>query len=615
MSTVGASNVINTFSNGSSTVNMSSDTLLYIITPKNATISSAYLSIQGYDQLLKVQNGSNYTTIDSFINLTNATDNDYNTFARRNCTGSPCSSYLYANYTIILGVVPGEVLHQIKTDIAHSNYTVPSGCLNSSTLLIRMKLLHDGATNQIQDRCRDWNALNWANLGDHANADDLYEEDIIWGTRQTKNLTISINNGLVFNDTGNLEGLNQSIDLDINKDLTKCTAEGGNCSIFFNASVWGYSTALNLSILTNPNINFSIYNEQTNQLINQDVDIELISDIYAANYTFAGGNGNLSVILNSQYEIRYKTDKYFLRSYYLVTGNKGHDLKLYALNDSIGSTIEFYIQDESGKRLENATLKALRGFIEGNAEVFRVVEMDRSNFEGIAVLGLEPLTAKYKFIVEHENTTIFFSSSASKLSASSYTITQNIYEDSTGDYFSTRNLATSLTLSSDNETITYSLNDPTNNIAQFCLNIDVLDNLNPKGYIDVCDNCVEAATGSIVCNVSAYKTQSVTFTYQGDFTTQGGYSDTIKSGSIEFNPIGANELGIIGVFLSVFIVLAFVFAGLALLRRTQGAVVGLNLGVIIVKLIGFVNIAFHWIVGLVIVSGILLKIIGDNYAT
>lgn len=596
---------ITNFDEATTPINISENKYYNITFPANATIVNAELQI-------RYTNYKNYSVDaeDNYWFNTSITSSylmfDENWGTQVVMIGT--HGYSIENKTIIGNPSIYTNLNNYYRLTAVNNFTWFMYCINSSGLW----QLYDNITNQVDIyramplplACQYNTTLqliyNWE-IPNGGWSGNFFESLIFYTVLYPYNVKIKSNDYLIFNNTNNLTSTNSSINLNLNGILQNCTRQKTICPINISAAAWAIAE-ISLNISVGGNLYFSIYNEQTNSLINQNFSLELLGDEFSKNITLSNGIGNITGVPDGYYEIRYWNSNYEKRSYFLSMINATiSTLQLYDIDKNISVARSFIIEDETGNKLENATLKLLRGFIENDQQIFRIVEMDKSNFEGTAVVSIDP-DAKYKIIVEYEGTTIFTTQFDNKLTEALYTIIGITMMDTTEGFFTARNVYSQINVTQDNTSIFCVINDPSNSLTEFCLEVGTADKL-------LCDSCLSGSTGQVSCNVSSYTTQDIELFARCQIVS-ADYSEYIEIKTFSFNGEVRGTMGAMGAFFSILIVLTFVFVGYVL-ARILGGIFGLDLGLIFVYLIKLLDINIGLLIGIICISLVVAKLVSE----
>lgn len=359
-----------------------------------------------------------------------------------------------------------------------------------------------------------------------------------------------------------------------------------------------------------------VYDEITDTLItDRNVSIDIINyDNNSITQKTNGGSLFYSGLSPGSYELRYYVSGYNTRSYYTeITDSSTQQLELFMLNSSEATYTAFIIEDETGNTLEGTTLQAYRHFIDCNC--FKVVEMDKSTFNGIATVSLQQQEARYRFIVlGTDGSTIYSSTSQEgyKITDTAYTLTATLLGDTTESFFGTANLFTNLSWSNSSKSFYFTVNDPTSLVDQFCVYVNQYDISASTGKTQICSNCVNASTGIAVCNVSSYYSNGRELVAQGWIHTNTEFSEYWTDVIGIFTDLEAvQSLGTLGVFMGAILVLTGFFAGLVL-AGLGGAIIVFDVVLIFVAMIKLIMISFPVLLGIIATSVFILLLTGDK---
>lgn len=383
----------------------------------------------------------------------------------------------------------------------------------------------------------------------------------------------------------------------------------GNISFKPNANFTYYVFASNSLYLF-------VYDEITDQLItDRNVTIDIINyDNESVTQTSDTGSLFYSGLSPGTYQLRYKANDYNTRSYYTtISDSSTQQIELFLLNTSEATYVSFIVEDETGNTLEGTTVQAYRHFTDCNC--FKVVEMDKSNFNGIAVLSLQQHEANYRFIVLNTDGTTIYSSTSEegyKITGSSYTLSATLLGDTTESFFGTTNLYYNLSWSNTTKSFYFTVNDPTALIDQFCVYVDQYNLASTDGKQQICSNCVSASSGTAVCNVSDYYSNGREMIAKAWLHTNTEFSEVwIDTLSIFSNLESVNALGNLGVFLGTFLIVSGFFAGLVL-AGLGGAIILFNVVLIFVAIMKLIVISTPILFGVMALSVIIIYLTGDK---
>lgn len=358
-----------------------------------------------------------------------------------------------------------------------------------------------------------------------------------------------------------------------------------------------------------------IYDEQTNTLIDdQNVTLYVINyDNESTEVDTSSGSTFVSGFTPGIYELRYGSSDYNTRSYYTtITASSTQEIDLYLLNSTDANYISFINQDETGNLYEGGYFKMYRHFTDCNC--FKVVEMDLTNFNGIAVISAEKYEGKYRFIVEYNNETVYSSTAEEgyKLTADSYTITWTLLGDTTESWFGTSGLYYNLSWSNASKSFYLTVNDPSVLVDEFCLYVDELDALTSQGYTRRCESCLSSNSGVVSCNMSSYIDNGHELLAKGWIHTNTEFSEYWLTPISALTDLSAVvSLGTLGVFLGFILILTVFFAGLVV-AGLPGAIMFFIVSLIVVTALKLIVLSLPVLIGVIAVAVIVLVLVGDK---
>jgi len=192
-------------------------------------------------------------------------------------------------------------------------------------------------------------------------------------------------------------------------------------------------------LFTTNSIYFRFYDEVTLELIDgENVTAEIISDVFADNYTTDNGTLYLDLLSPSIYTFRTSAENYDERFYeYGLLNGSNLQIDVYLVNTSTPNyaAVTVTIYDENKDVVENAVVKVLRYDIESNS--YTVREIIRTNFQGQAIIDLIKNEEWYKFIIEYGGA-VKLTSEKTQIYGDSLSFQINLFGVSGANYFITQ---------------------------------------------------------------------------------------------------------------------------------------------------------------------------------
>lgn len=253
------------------------------------------------------------------------------------------------------------------------------------------------------------------------------------------------------------------------------------------------------SLYTSNSINFSFFDEETSELIdNATIDIEIIGDYSATNYSTSNGFLYVDLIMPSVYLIRFDSADYTERHYYFQLVNNTHnELKLYLVNDTKATAVTATVIDQDGKNVESAYVKVLRYEIGTNS--YTVREIYKTDNQGETSLNIIKNNEFYKFMIEYPF------GEFKLLTDPAYIISDTIpFQIQNRDlvaarFFKASNVLTIPSFNNDTNTFSLVWNDPNNVMSEICWNIYDLK-ISSKTLVN--SSCVQSSSGTISLRVA-----------------------------------------------------------------------------------------------------------------
>lgn len=351
-------------------------------------------------------------------------------------------------------------------------------------------------------------------------------------------------------------------------------------------------------LLTQNTFNLSIYDEITGQLITgENFTVELISDVFAFNYSTAAGILEVTLLTPSDYTIRYRSATYTERDYIVTLAPQSYNtIDLYAITINASSQLLVYTQDTTGDALEGATVSLLRYFVDTNS--YKIVEMAETSYSGEAGFWVQATEGFYKWSVNYQGSNRFLSTSPENIFTDTRIFTIDLGSNYYQSYNALPKLASNIKVNYATNSLTFSWSDPSGLANQGCINAEKLAGVK---WVDAGQTCALGSSGSVVLvpgNFSANR-----FKYWSTISTSTNFSDHILgNGFTEFAGQLWNSLAAegtpatsLGMFLGVTLVgglaLLFSFSAVAVLIVTV-------VGLIFVNILGLMPFSLQFITGI-----------------
>ena len=350
------------------------------------------------------------------------------------------------------------------------------------------------------------------------------------------------------------------------------TYASANATKWVNASHGdNYLYRLNLTMYLARTFNLTFRDEITEALLNNTFELELISDLSAGRYNVSNGTLALELLTPAFYTLRWRSATHPERDYYETMYNESFfTINLYSLTTGNATDTLVRIVNTQGQSVENATVSLLRYYVSCNC--YRVVEMAKTGFNGIAYMTAQEVEGHYKWIVEYQGVTRFMSTSPENLIADTGTgqITRTITIDLGTAYYESfialTDLSSAVTYNELTSTLSFIWNDASDIVARGCLRAQFVNN---SRWVTAGLACANGATGSVLLTVANANT--TTYKWNAYVETNTAYSDyNLHSGWL--NPAAIYGFGGVAAFGAVFVLVGgaaiFSFSAVAVLIWT-----------------------------------------------
>ncbi len=433
------------------------------------------------------------------------------------------------------------------------------------------------------------------------------------------NLTISVNSGInntalknftifltgdgsIFSENLTADNL-LNVTYSLGNNTYRITIDAPRHALFFATFFIGSNNTypnLTFSLIGLNSVNFTIFDEITEQLItNNDSTISLISDaVFINNSATDQGTLYIQDLIPGDYRIEYDNPLYTKRDFYITVNNgTNQTVDLYLLSLGNGTAVTFTVQDNSGNKLNNATIRLKRFY--GSTNSYRTVAMTRTNEEGDSEIDVDFNDAFY------ETLTTFKSFSLRTIGARIISITRILTIKLTVDPFETidgiNDLTTSLSFNNATQTFSYVFTQLSGISTTGTLEVI---RVTPKSSVVVCTTSDTSSGATLLCQVN---TTNTTGTYTAKGSVKVGNKNILTNTLNIFTGI-VNKLRLVvgeqGFFFAILI--SGTLAGLGALVSPALAVLMFLVGIFISNFLGFSVIAASGVGLLIIIAMIMI---------
>ena len=348
-------------------------------------------------------------------------------------------------------------------------------------------------------------------------------------------------------------------------------------------------------------LRLNIYNEKTDTIIDDaNFTIEVIGDNISN--IFEGSTLNGTYIINGSlppdvYEISYYSDNYPVRYYYIdMNAQSDVNLTLFSLNSTYTYLVTFIVEDNNEDYVRNLIIKANKLFLGRNQ--YLSVGMCKTNSDGECTMYLETLKP-YSWVLQKDELVQNVEAGQLITTTKEFIFNpQRVFEFVGSIYGVQYNLNYT---SSDNFRLDYNVLSGAQ--YKFCLELYNLTYGSTNQITPFESSCQTGSSGIILIPQSIVNQTIMAKAYYNQ--NPNTFLETIILG--DFDKI-ADHLGIMGLFIALIIILILGLIGVQI-NPTVGIVTTI-LGLGITWFIGFFDIAWTYIAGLIVI--LIILIVGIN---
>jgi len=368
--------------------------------PRNVVVNNAYFMFKGYSVESNVTLGENVTTYsgyfpDTVTNPENANDGDFNTYSTSPNVGS---RFYYLNFS----VSPGTTEINLSYKMAVSNGDVKILCQNTSNL--SQWLTVDTWTGGVTP------VLTTVNTGDYCHADNQSTINFWFNWFNVINPNTWVNYDFY------ISTLPKSYPTNVTIYLENTTQIYTNASVFDGVAFLNITSYVNNSDLSPRNfsfgsntsgilevsapfltfynvLNITIYDEESENLITDLIDVNVKSATSETNYTTATGNLFLEGKFDGEYTVSFSSGTYGRRDYALnFVGYES--LNLVAFLTSSNETVTLTFKDDGTQELLEGVSVIMQRMID---DTWQTVNSKLSDVTG-KVQFLYAKNERYRFL-------------------------------------------------------------------------------------------------------------------------------------------------------------------------------------------------------------------------
>lgn len=253
------------------------------------------------------------------------------------------------------------------------------------------------------------------------------------------------------------------------------------------------STTLTFSLAF---FNVFFYDEIPATLILDEVELEVVGDTFAQNFTTTTGKIEVPGWVLEEYRLVYTSDNYPLREFYVTFTNiTNQSVDLYMLSTGNSTDVAFTVQDNSGNELSSATVRLKRYYVATNSYI--TVAMGRTNEEGKTLINVDFNNAYYETLTTFGDFTL--RTIGAKIITTTMILTINLIPDPLESIDIINNVDTSLTFNNVTETFSYVFTDLTGAARTGTL---VVIEITPTSETILCTTTDTSVSATLLCQVN-----------------------------------------------------------------------------------------------------------------
>ncbi len=253
---------------------------------------------------------------------------------------------------------------------------------------------------------------------------------------------------------------------------------------------------ITFSIIAADSINFTIFDEILDIPIDRNATLIIVSDEFATNITLSGSNFFIQDLVPGDYRFTYVADTYTKRDFFgSVLNTTNQSIKLYLLSTANGTDVDFKVQDNSGNKLVNATIRLKRYYVSTNS--YRTVAMSQTNQEGKALIDVDFNDAFYETLTTFKEFSL--RTTGAKIITTTFILTMRLTPDPLESVDTLNNMITTLTFNNLTETFSYVFTD----IAGVARtgNLVVIE-ITPTSETILCTSTDTSPSATLLCQVN-----------------------------------------------------------------------------------------------------------------
>lgn len=322
-----------------------------------------------------------------------------------------------------------------------------------------------------------------------------------------------------------------------NQTYNVTVAADGYADNYGTSALIGNWTAMQrnykFSLYTENSFNFTFKNEGSQAVITgTTIYLDLISDLYSANYSTATGYIYADLLTPGDYIFRYYGTGFQPRlSSYTLTASTYNQITLWLLD--AGANVSIYVYNQASDPVEAARILIYRYSSVSNSYI--LVNTIDTDFTGSAVINLQLNSEFYKFAIYY-NGVLKKQTAGAYITGTELTFEINIDEIVAQTYYDLGEITGYVSFNEDTENFRYYFYDAGGTISQGCLYVYTISSTDETLYNSTCEAGLSAlilmgaenvtgqtysARGYVTIGSTDYLIGSYTYTYAVE--TDTGY--------------------------------------------------------------------------------------------
>ena len=299
------------------------------------------------------------------------------------------------------------------------------------------------------------------------------------------NITVNTTNGIAY--INQIRGL-----INLTIDAEGYSTNFSKASIQVNTPNYTYR----FTLYETNTFNITFYNQAnpTVLLSGINISLDLISSLFAQNYTTNNGGLYLTLLIPETYTIRYYASSHTTRFYYFTLNNRSYnEIKLYLINNSVNYNYTVYVVNQVLNPVEGAIVKNLKYDLATNS--YLVQEIGITDVTGKTTFTVTFNDEYYKQVVEYPSGTLKKTTTPDYIDTPSVIIPISLGDNNIAEeVISYAGISGALVFNNVSDNFRFDWSDTGLVASQYCLNVYRMTGLSQTLYNDSCSSGASAGT-------------------------------------------------------------------------------------------------------------------------